>query len=198
MYRSRRMRQDAALPAFTLYEVSESQTPVGNADAGSCSASLHLQIRPLSSSAFNLRPIACLYAHRQPHRPIRPSSFKPFQTNSPLTLTSLEAFPIRRGRGALAHTPLIPAPLLQPLPRRHIQVPIQLSARLLTMYEVAEAAPHAAFARVEAAAGFPEVRDGRELAVDGAAGVPARVECVAGLLRVFFVLEADVDVADEV
>lgn len=66
------------------------------------------------------------------------------------------------------------------------------------MNEVAEAAADTAFAAVETTAGLAEIGDGREFAVDGAAGVPARVERVAGFLRVFFVLEAHVDVADEV
>ena len=64
------------------------------------------------------------------------------------------------------------------------------------MYEIAEAAPDAALAAVEPAAGFAEVGDGRELAVDGAGGVPAAVEGVAGLLGRILVLEARVDVAD--
>lgn len=66
------------------------------------------------------------------------------------------------------------------------------------MDEIAEAAAHAAFAAVEAAARFAEIRDRGELAVDGAGGVPARVEGVAGLLGRVFVFEARVDVADEV
>jgi hypothetical protein len=64
--------------------------------------------------------------------------------------------------------------------------------------EVAEAAADAALAAIKATAGFAEVGDGGEFAVDGAAGVPARVQRVAGFLRVFFVLEAHVDVADEI
>lgn len=64
------------------------------------------------------------------------------------------------------------------------------------MYEIAEAASDAAFAAVEAAAGFTEVGDGGEFAVDGAGGVPAGVEGVAGLLSRVFVFEARVDVAD--
>jgi len=43
------------------------------------------------------------------------------------------------------------------------------------VYEVAEAATDAALAGVKTAAGFAEVGDGGELAVDGAAGVPAGV-----------------------
>ena len=66
------------------------------------------------------------------------------------------------------------------------------------MNEVAEAASHTALAAVEPTARLAEVRHGRELAVDGARGVPARVEGVAGLLRRVFVLEARVDVADQV
>ena len=92
--------------------------------------------------------------------------------------------------------PLVPAPLPQPLLRAQLELPIQLPARLLAMYKVAEAAPDAAFAAVEPAAGFAEVGDGREFAVDGAGGVPAAVEGVAGLLGGIFVFEAGVDVAD--
>jgi hypothetical protein len=66
------------------------------------------------------------------------------------------------------------------------------------MYEVAEAAAHATLAAVETAAGLAEVGDRGELAVDGAAGVPARVQGIAGFLGVVFIFEARVYVADEV
>lgn len=66
------------------------------------------------------------------------------------------------------------------------------------MDEIAEAAPHAPFPAVEPAAGLAEIGHGGELAVDGAGGVPARVERVAGLLRRVLVFEARVDVADEI
>lgn len=66
------------------------------------------------------------------------------------------------------------------------------------MYEVAESTAHTALAAIEAAACFAEIGDGRQFAVDGATGVPARVESVASFLRVFFVLETDIDVADEI
>lgn len=66
------------------------------------------------------------------------------------------------------------------------------------MDEVAEAAAHATLAAVQPTTGLAEVRDGAELAVDGAAGVPAGVEGVAGGLGRVLVLEARVDVADEV
>lgn len=106
--------------------------------------------------------------------------------------------PLRGRCRAPAHAPLIAASLLKPLPRAHIQIAVQLRRRLLPVNEVAEAAADAALAAVEATARFSEIGDGRQLAVDGATGVPARVERVAGFLRVFFVLEAHVDVADEV
>ena len=63
------------------------------------------------------------------------------------------------------------------------------------MDEVAEPAPHATLAAVQAAARFPEVRHGAEFAVDRARGVPAGVERVAGFLGRVFVFEACVDVA---
>jgi hypothetical protein len=51
------------------------------------------------------------------------------------------------------------------------------------MDEIAEAASHTSFPAIQSAAGLAEIGDGRELAVDGAGGVPARVERVAGFLR---------------
>ena len=94
------------------------------------------------------------------------------------------------------HTPLILAPQLQPLLRRYRQFPVQLRARLLAMYEITKAAAYTALAGIEPTAGLPEIRHGREFAVDGAGGVPARVEGVAGALRAVFVFEAGVDVSD--
>jgi hypothetical protein len=104
----------------------------------------------------------------------------------------------RRRRGTPRHAPRIATTLLEPLARAHVQLAIQLGTRFLAMDKVAEAAAHAALARVEATTRLAEVRHGRQFAVDGAAGVPARVEGVARFLRVFFVLEAHVDVADEI
>lgn len=66
------------------------------------------------------------------------------------------------------------------------------------MDKVAEAAADAAFTRVEAAAGLAKVGDGTELAVDGAGGVPAAIELVAGLLSRGLVLEPRVDVSNQV
>lgn len=66
------------------------------------------------------------------------------------------------------------------------------------MYEIAEPAPHAPLAAVEPAARFAEIGDGGKFAVDGAGGIPATVEGVAGFLRRVFVFEARVDVADEI
>ena len=66
------------------------------------------------------------------------------------------------------------------------------------MDKVAEAAADAAFATVQTTTGFAEIGHGREFAVDGTTSIPARVEGVAGFLRVFFVLESDVDIADEI
>ncbi len=66
------------------------------------------------------------------------------------------------------------------------------------MNKIAESAPHTSFPTVEAATRFSEIGDGGELAVDGARGVPAAVEGVAGLLGRVFVFEARVDIADKV
>ena len=99
---------------------------------------------------------------------------------------------------APAHAALVSAAHLKPLPRAHVQISIELWAWLLAMNEIAEAATHTTFAAVEAAACFAEIGDRRELAVDGSAGVPARVERVACFLRIVFVLEAGVDVADQI
>lgn len=66
------------------------------------------------------------------------------------------------------------------------------------MNEITKPPSHTPFAAVEAAAGFAEIGDRGEFAVDGTSGVPARVEGVAGELGGIFVFEAGVDVADEV
>ena len=66
------------------------------------------------------------------------------------------------------------------------------------MDEIAEPASHASLPAIQPTARFSEVGHGRELAVDGARGVPAGIEGVAGGLRGVFVFEARVDVADEV
>jgi len=65
------------------------------------------------------------------------------------------------------------------------------------MYKIAEASTDAAFATIEPTARFSEIGNGGKFAVDGATGVPARVERVAGFLCIIFVLEARIDVADE-
>lgn len=102
----------------------------------------------------------------------------------------------RLGTRTPRHTPLIPAPLPQPLLRAQLELAVQLGARFLPVDEIAEAAPDAAFPAVEPAARLSEIGHGRELAVDGPRRVPAAVECVAGFLRRVLVLEARVDVAD--
>jgi hypothetical protein len=116
-----------------------------------------------------------------------------------LLLVRLEPLRTRCRRGRTpAHASLVTTSLLEPLPCAHIEFAIQLGGRFLAVYEVAEAAADTAFAAVETTAGFAEIGDGRQFAVDGAAGVPARVEGVTGFLAVFFVLEAHIDVADQI
>lgn len=101
----------------------------------------------------------------------------------------------RRGpTGAL----LIPPTHAQPLLGAELELAVQVFAGVLAMDEVAEAAAHAAVARVEAAAGFAEIGHRAELAIDGPRGVPPAVELVAGFLCRVLVLETGVDVADEV
>lgn len=66
------------------------------------------------------------------------------------------------------------------------------------MDEIAEPAPHTALAAIKTTTGFPEIRHGTQLAVDGPRGVPAAIEVVTGLLRRLLVLEARIDVANQV
>lgn len=66
------------------------------------------------------------------------------------------------------------------------------------MDKIAETATNAALATVQPTARLAEVGNGAELAVDWARGVPAAVEVVASLLSRLLVLEACVDVANEV
>ncbi len=65
------------------------------------------------------------------------------------------------------------------------------------MDEIAEATSNTSLPTVQSAAGFAEIGNRRELAVDRARGVPTGVEGVACFLGAVFVLEARVDVADE-
>ena len=118
-------------------------------------------------------------------------------TSSALTLTVLLE-PLCRWCRTLAHTPWITTSLLQPLARTHIQFAVQLCRGFFSVYEVAEAATHAALATVQPTARFPEIGHGGQLAVDRAPSVPSRVEGITGLLRVFFVFESYVDVADKI
>jgi len=64
------------------------------------------------------------------------------------------------------------------------------------MNEIAKSTSDTAFSAIQPTAGFAEIGDRRELAVDRACGVPAGVEGIAGFLRRVFILEARVDVAD--
>lgn len=126
--------------------------------------------------------------------------FLPRNSNSSLALL----YPLKpilggsRRCGTPAHTPGIAATLLEPLARAHVELPVKLGRGLLAMNEVAEAAADTALTAIQPTAGFAEIRHGREFAVYGPAGVPAAVEGVAGFLGVLFVLEAHVDVADEI
>jgi len=65
------------------------------------------------------------------------------------------------------------------------------------MNKIAETTSHTALPTIQPAASFAEIGDGRKLAVDGARGVPARVQRIASFLRAVFVFETCVDVANE-
>jgi hypothetical protein len=62
--------------------------------------------------------------------------------------------------------------------------------------EIAEAAADTSLATVEPTTRFAEVGDRAELAIDRPSCVPSRVEGIASRLRVFFVFETSIDVAD--
>ncbi|KFY14026.1 hypothetical protein V492_02906 [Pseudogymnoascus sp. VKM F-4246] len=146
-----------------------------------------LSLMPPESSA-GLKPLSLSFP-ALPH----------LKSDVPSIITAPLVPPPRRLRARTPrHAPLIPPPLPQPLPRAHIQLSLQLRARILAMDEIAEAGAHAPLAGIEATARLAEVGHGAQLAVDGARSVPARVEGVAGLLRGVFVLESRVDVADEI
>lgn len=114
------------------------------------------------------------------------------------TISCLEAASCRLWCRRSADAALVAAPRTQPLLGAEGDFAIEFVRGLLAVDEVAEAAAHAALARVKTAAGFAEVGDGAEFAVNRARGVPAAIEFVAGLLGRVFVFESRVDVADEV
>jgi len=94
--------------------------------------------------------------------------------------------------------PLISASQSQPFLGTQLQLPVQVIAWVFPVDEIAESSSHASFATIQSTAGFPEIGDWAEFTVDGAGGVPAGVEGVAGFLSTVFVLETRVDVADEI
>ena len=66
------------------------------------------------------------------------------------------------------------------------------------MNKIAEATSDTSFTTIQPTTGFAEIGDRRELTVDGARCVPAGVKRIAGFLRRVFVLEACIDVANEI
>lgn len=120
-----------------------------------------------------------------------------FFSTTPTSSSSI-SLPRRFGTGTPTRTPLVAAAHAQPLLRAQLQLAVQLITRVLAVDEVAEAAAHTALAAVQPAAGLAEIGDGRQLAVDGARGVPARVQRIACLLRAVFVLESRVHVSDQI
>ena len=99
---------------------------------------------------------------------------------------------------APTHTPFIPSSHSQPLLRRKLQLLYKLRTRLLPMYEVAETSPHTALSTIQPATRLAEVRNGGQLAVDGARRVPTRIQRIAGALRTVLVFETRVHVTDQV
>ena len=112
--------------------------------------------------------------------------------------TLLGSPPSRLGSRRPTRALFISSPIFQPLLGAERELPVQLLAGVLAMYKVAEAATNTALSRVETAAGFAKVGYGAELTVYRSRGVPAAVELVAGLLGRLFVLEASVDVSDQI
>lgn len=66
------------------------------------------------------------------------------------------------------------------------------------MDKVTKPAAHTPLAAVKATARLSKVRNRAQFTVDGTSGVPATIQIVAGLLGRLLVLEARVDVADQV
>jgi hypothetical protein len=92
---------------------------------------------------------------------------------------------------------LIASAHLEPLLGAVGELTVEFVAGVLAVDEVAEATTNATLARVKTAAGLAEVGDGAQLAVNGASGVPAVVELIAGGLGGLFVLKAGIDVANQ-
>jgi len=79
-----------------------------------------------------------------------------------------------------------------------VEFALQIGRNGFEVHEVAEAPTRAFSHLVLATAGFAEVRDGRELAVDGQSVIPSVVKIGHRLGCVFFLTEFDVNVADQV
>lgn len=168
---------------------------------------------PTPRFSINRTPvIRCTFSHRTAlsHRPPKSAQTSRLEADtevpSHLSTTPSRSLPritsiplLRRLRTRTpTHTPLIMPPLPQPLLHPQLQLPLQLRTRLLPMNEIAEPASYAAFTAIESTARLSEIGHRRQLAVDGAGGVPAGIEGVAGGLGRVFVFEARVHVADEI
>lgn len=99
-----------------------------------------------------------------------------------------------RGRAA-TDALLVTTALLQPFLSGQIQLALELWRWVLAVDEIAKSTSDAALSTVQTATSLAEVGDGTQLAVDRAAGVPARVESVASILSRILILESGVDVA---
>jgi hypothetical protein len=115
-----------------------------------------------------------------------------------ITWASLISLPAWLRSRALALTPLIPSSRPQPFLCAQLQLSIQLWTRFFSMDEIAEAASHTALTTVQTTTGFSKIGDGRQFAVDGPGSVPSRIESITGLLGTVLVLEAGVDIANQI
>ena len=105
--------------------------------------------------------------------------------------------PRRLRTRTLRHAPLIPSPLPQPLLRTQLQLALQLITRLLPVNEITKPAPHTPLAAIQPTARLAKIRHGAQLAVYRPCRIPATIQRVARLLRRVLVLEARVDIPDQ-
>ena len=95
------------------------------------------------------------------------------------------------------HTPLIPAPHLQPLLRRQLQLAFQIGTGFFAMNEITEAEPHTPVARVKPTTRLAKISHGRQFTINRFGSIPPTVERITCLLSRILVLEPCVHISNQ-
>jgi hypothetical protein len=116
----------------------------------------------------------------------------------PSTIITSIPLPRRLRARTPRYTPLIPAPLLQPLLCTQLQLPLQLITGLFPMDKITEAPSDTPLPTIQPATRLPKIRHGTQLTIDRPRRIPPTIQRIARRLRRVLVLEPRVHIADKV